>query len=629
MKTALVVIESGSKASKLMHALRAYDPLVTWKVQATSGHLRDLPKRDLGIAIDQGFKLAWRTTGHKALRSLKQAAAAASEVYIATDGDREGELIAAHVAQALKIKNVQRLRIYEITVEGVREAFKEIGDLNHDLVAAAEARRALDRLIGYKLSPFCWRGLGGGTSAGRVQSCVLGHILKRDIKRRKHVAEPYHVVEVPISGTKLKACSGRLTDVKAASKIRKALEEATLTNETRIREQKPSAPFHTASALSFMSRTMGASTKDTTRSLQRLYESGLTTYCRTDSVRLSPTFVKTVRAHIQASSPKQLDPDVREFSSADTAQGAHEALRPTSLKVTPSNPRIQSLEPLTRKLYTYLWARTVATQAKPAVYEDTTWKWTDAKGRELITLKTTKVKDRGWHVPSLQLFWQNVVELNGTPKLELKRATTTDHYTEPPPRVGPAEVVRWMEKHGVGRPATYSGILDKLKSYGNVGGSRALGTSLRGEALSCFLEQLVPDLLNPEFTARMEKDLDRIALGKTTYEKVLSHYWAWLEPLLQHTRLKSKAECTTCNQNYIVKVAKNKPPQLVCKCKGSVIWAWGSEKKGFVPHVQSGLDGTCPKCKSTKGFTTVESKRFGVRAKCLSCKTQHAPEAIL
>jgi DNA topoisomerase-1 len=626
--TALCIIESGGKASKILHALRAAHPLVTWTVQATYGSIFDLPKKDLGVDVDNGFKLAWKPKAQKTIRALRKIASKVDEVYIATDADREGELIAAHVAKALKLKNVKRLRIYEITVDGVRAAFNEIAGIDTDLVASAEARRALDRLIGYKLSPFCWCGLGGGTSAGRVQSCVLSHVLSKEIRRRKHVPEPYHVVEVPIVGTNLKARSERLSDAGKASKLIKALRKAKVIRSVKQRVQEPPPPFHTAAALSFMAQTVGASTQETTRALQRLYESGLTSYCRTDSTRLSPAFVKSVRDHIQGSSPNQLSPDVRSFSSSKTSQGAHEALRPTNLSVNPSSQRIQSQEPLTRKLYTFLWARSLATQGTPAIYDDTTWTWVSSKGKPLLSLKVTKVKDKGWHIPSLQLFWKEPVTLHGKPELDLTRISTVENATEPPPRSSPAEVVRWMEKKGVGRPATYAGILDKLKFYGNIGGSKSLGTSLRGEALVYFLEKLVPDLLNPEFTARMESDLDRVAVGKLTYQTLMSRYWTWLEPLLHHTRLETQSTCPTCSERFRVKVAKRKPPQLLCGCKGTVRWAWVSPDRDFVPHTQTGLDGTCPKCKATKGFLTWEGKR-GIKAKCLSCKTQHDVETIL
>lgn len=628
----LVIIESGAKIAKLSAALRSLDPKTNWVVASTQGGIKDLPKKDLGVTLDDHkFKITWRSSGAKAMSSIRKAAAGldvSKDVYIATDGDREGELIAAHVAELLKIKKAQRLRIYEITEGGVRNAFKEMTGIDEKLVAAAEARRALDRVIGYKISPFCWRGLGGGTSAGRVQSCVLSHVLDRDLKRRKHKPEPYHVVEATVAGTSLKATSERHSDPDKAEKARKLLSKAKLRSTVKTRHSKPPAPFNTATALAFLSRKLGTNTQDTTKLLQRLYESGLSTYCRTDSLRLAPSFTKEARNYLQTNCPANLNPQVMEFKSRNTAQGAHEALRPASISVVPSSSRVQAFPPDVRKAYTYIWARALATQSTAAVYEDTTWEWVSPKGKVLVSLTTTKVVDFGWHTPSLRMFYEASATFKGTPSIDVSSSTVREGMTEAPPKLGPAEIVRWMEKKGVGRPATYAGILGKLKYYGNVAGSGAMSSTLRGQALTYYLGKLVPDLLDPDFTAQMERDLDRIALGKETYVGVLERYWAWLRPLLMHTKLETRAKCATCEKHYVVRVAKNKPPQLVCKCKGGpTVWAWGS-KDSFVPHKPTAISGTCPKCKSTAGFKTADTKKIGVKVKCISCKTQHTLESL-
>lgn len=565
--TTLVIVESPTKA----RALRGYLGRGT-VVRASAGHVRDLPAKKLGVDIEANFKPSYHLLPgkRKAIQSLRDGILKADTVVLATDPDREGEAIAWHILQAcrsqIKGKRVVRVRFHEITPEAVRAAMEEPESLNMDLVNAQQARRILDRLVGYQISPVLWKAISGpkGLSAGRVQSVALRLVVEREREIEAFVPEEYWTLDAELScaaqesAHRFKARLWRVGGEKATlacaadvEAIVDALQGASwrvrdLSQKRRIRNPNP--PYTTSTLQRDASTRLRWPAKKTMQIAQQLYEgiklpgektTGLITYMRTDSTAVSPQAAEEARQVIRQYFPAGLpDRPPRYKSKVKNAQEAHEAIRPTSSTRLPKAIRT-ALSPDQDKLYTLIWRRFIASQMKPAVYNVTTVTVATARGETplpyLFRATGRELLDPGFLV---------VYELKDEPKKEgeapdqslpplrkgdpliCHQLIPLQHWTKPPPHYTEASLIQKLEKEGIGRPSTFASVLDTLYRRQYVVKERALlrATPL-GFVVADFLLAHFSVVLDVAFTARMEDRLDEISNGRAQWRTVMGEMW--------------------------------------------------------------------------------------------------------
>ncbi len=595
-------MESPAKARTLNRYLDA-----SYVVKASVGHIRDLPKRDLGVDIDNGFEPHYVTIRGKGkvVKELKQAAKNADEILLATDPDREGEAIAYHVAEQLgyKAKNGQRFRrvlFEEITPEGVERGLESPGEIDLRKVDAQQARRILDRLVGYKASPFLWKPIRPGLSAGRVQTVALRRIWEREEEIRRFEPQEYWTVEATLDkeGRRftaklhhLEGAKPHLPDEAAAAAVLDAVRDVPF-QITRVRRKErrkhPSAPFTTSTLQQEAAKRLRLSAKRTMRIAQQLYEGvevggqaiGLITYMRTDSTRVAASAAGAARAHVEA----QLGPSYTPKSprlylgkQQKGAQEAHEAIRPTSVRRTPESLK-RDLDPDQLKLYTLIWLRFVASQMSPAVYDTTTvdFDLTGADRRHYVFRVTGSVlkfdgftrlhrdvyeAEEGRHLEDLEA----LPELGEGEVVRLIELTKTQHFTEPPPRFSEASLVKELEKLGIGRPSTYAQILSTLveRTYVELDSRRFVPTAL-GETVVQVLIRVFPDTFDVDFTSSMEASLDRVEEGDLEWQDVLREFWGRFSRRLEEGEQRSDeivreivraddAVCDLCGEPMVVR----------------------------------------------------------------------------
>jgi len=554
-KSALVIVESPTKAKTVGRYLGS-----GYTVKATVGHLRDLPKTKLGVDVDNNFAPEYVTIRGKAktLAELKKAAKTASAVYLATDPDREGEAIAWHVASQLGDGDrIRRVLFHEITKDAVADAMKEPGAIDEKKVEAQQARRILDRLVGYKASPLLWRAVRTGTSAGRVQTVALRLIVEREEEIRRFEPKEYWSIEAECEAqdktfvAKLHKVDGHkpeLPDEAAAKAVVKAVKgKPFVVSEVtrRQRRKRPSAPFTTSTLQQEASKQLGFSSQRTMRVAQQLYEGieigtegavGLITYMRTDSTRVAPVALEAVRTFIAEAYDEQYlpaSPNDYRSKKAARAQDAHEAVRPSDVQRRPEAMK-KFLSPDQFKLYQLIWRRFVASQMTPAVYDTTTIDF--AIGRYLFRATGSIVVFDGYHVVYREgreaEEGQTLDDLSPVPALEqgdeaaVKKITPHQHFTEPPPRFSEASLVKELERLGIGRPSTYSTIVSTLRNreYVQIKERRFFPTEL-GETVAKVMVSRFPDIFNVEFTSEMENELDKVEEGELDWKDVLGNFY--------------------------------------------------------------------------------------------------------
>ncbi len=539
VKKALVIVESPSKAKTIQKYLgREYI------VKASVGHVKDLPKSKLGVDPDKGFKVDYQLIPNKVkvIDELRKFAKDVPELYLATDPDREGEAIAWHINEELKSKGkkIHRVLFNAVTKPAVLEAMQKPLKLDSDKFHAQQARRVLDRLVGYKISPLLWDKVKRGISAGRVQSVALRMVVDREAEIKAFKPEEYwhiggtfekdgttfdtRLFKVDAKDPELPSKSvvdGLLGALKGAKFSVRAIEQ-------KERSRKPTAPFITSRMQQEAARKLGFSAKKTMALAQRLYEgvdlgdmgmNGLITYMRTDSVRIEPAALQSVREYIGQRYGKEFLPaEPHHYKSKKSAQDAHEAIRPTSMEFTPE--KVQGfLEKDEFRLYQLVWNRFVASQMNPAVYDQTAIDviTKDSKGHEVVFRATGSVvkfagftavyqdseddpdeEDRALKIPSLK---------EGD-SVKNTKFDPTQHFTQPPPRFSDASLIRDLEENGIGRPSTYATILSNLqdREYVEKRENRYYPSEL-GTVVTELLVQSFPDILNAEFTADMENQL--------------------------------------------------------------------------------------------------------------------------
>ena len=562
----LVIVESPAKARTVGRFLgRGY------RVKASIGHVRDLLKSRLSVDVENDFHPTYRVPKEKkeVVKELRAEVKKAGEVYLAMDPDREGEAIAWHLMEAAKISKAQARRVvfHEITKDAIAEAFAHPRDIDMQLVNAQQARRILDRLVGYKISPLLWEKVRNRTSAGRVQSVALRLIVEREREIQAFVPEEYWSLEAELSKQETRgqdprpsflAKLHRIRDKKAdlkneadAQAIVQALEGATYIVarvEQKERRRKPSAPFITSTMQQDASRRLGFTPRRTMTVAQQLYEGvdlgdgdrvGLITYMRTDSTNVAKAAQDEARTYIgERFGAQYLPPKPPIYKTkAKGAQEAHEAIRPTSVWREPKAIE-QHLTRDQYRLYTLIWKRFVASQMAPAVLDVTT---VDIKAGDPSTEMPYLFRATGSVIkfPGFLRVYERprgrdeakeeervLPPLSVDEILDLLRLIPEQHFTQPPPRYSEATLIRALEKHGIGRPSTYAPILSTIQQRGYVERvDRRLHPTELGFIVNDLLVEHFPDIFNVNFTAQMEENLDRIASGERDWVPVLREFY--------------------------------------------------------------------------------------------------------
>jgi len=556
--TSLVIVESPAKAKTIGKYLgRAY------KVRATVGHVRDLPEKKMGIDIENGFQPEYVTIPgkEKTVAELKSAARDSREIFLATDPDREGEAIAWHVAQQIKSKNgapVRRVLFHEITRDAVQLAIQNAGDIDERKVEAQQARRVLDRLVGYKASPVLWKTVKKGISAGRVQTVALRLLVEREREIRAFKPVEYWTVEALLEENgqqftaKLHLLDGKkpvINNEREAKAILDALKSRKTfqVSEVKRRERRknPAAPFTTSTLQQDAAKKLGFGSKRTMRLAQDLYEGieigpegsvGLITYMRTDSTRVAPSAVDQARDYIRLMYGKEYLPDSPRLysdSKSRNAQDAHEAIRPTDPTRRPELIR-KYLKEDQYRLYELIWQRFMASQMTPAVFDTTTIDF--EFDRFLFRATGSVMKFDGYQ----KLYKESREAEEGKPleaeqglppvekgeEIPVKSITPSQHFTEPPPRYSEASLVKELERLGIGRPSTYASIVSTLvdRRYAMLEQRRFFPTQL-GEQVEKVMVKSFPDVFNVRFTSHMEGDLDKIEDGDVNWRKMLKDFY--------------------------------------------------------------------------------------------------------
>lgn len=558
----LVIVESPAKAKTIGKYLGR-----DYQVKASVGHIMDLPKSKLGVDIEKGFSAEYHVIPGKAkiVEELRKAAKDKEHIYLASDPDREGEAIAWHIAEKIdkKGKKIHRLLLNEITKKAVQEALKKPADLNRERYDAQIARRVLDRLVGYQISPLLWKKVRRGLSAGRVQSVAVRVLTEREREIQAFVPEEYWSIVAALEGNLPPQFEARLAKVgdkridnktfrigneTEAKEILKHLENATWTVakvEKRDRRRNPAPPFITSRLQQEASRKLGYSPARTMGIAQRLYMGvdlgdegavGLITYMRTDSPRISPEMMNAARDYIQATYGEPYIPEKPNiYRSSKTAQEAHEAIRPTSLDYSPEKvaPYLSREE---LNLYTLIWNRFLASQMAPALFEQTS---VDISANQCTFRATGQVlRFDGF----LRVYMEGrddktnddddddekqLPPLEEGEVLRLVQLTPNQHFTQPPPRFTQATLIKELEEKGIGRPSTYASIMDTIlgKEYVQEDEQRRLRPTQLGMLVTDLLVGSFPDILNVEFTAGMESVLDQIEDGQEDWRKAIERFY--------------------------------------------------------------------------------------------------------
>ncbi len=536
----LLIVESPSKAKTINKFLGS-----SYKVIATGGHVRDLPSSRMAVDIENDFEPEWKNVRGKAqvIKELKKEAENASTVYIATDPDREGEAISWHLAFLLGIDPDEKCRVTfnEITKDAVQAAIKEPRAINMRLVDAQQARRVLDRLVGYSLSDLIQRKIRWRLSAGRVQSAALKIVCDREDEIKAFVPEEYWTItadfekDIPFSA-KLEKCGGEkaeIHDKEEADKIRAELEKGEYivdSVDSRKRSVKPPAPFTTSTMQQAAGGRLNFSASMTMNAAQKLYESGLVTYIRTDSVRVADTARSAAAEYIKERyGDEYAYGGVRTGGNRKGAQDAHEAIRPTQTGRTPESLK-DSLEPPQYKLYKLIWERFIASQMTDAVYDTVSAGIKNgrygfaAKGSRLAFDGYSRVYSSGKREDTI------LPELEKGEKLIPSDLRAEQDFTQPPPRFTESSLIKCLEENGIGRPSTYAPIMKKLteKDY-VVREKKSLVPTELGFTVSHMIEGHFKEIVDVNFTSRMEEDLDRIEISDVEWKQVIRDFYGDFE----------------------------------------------------------------------------------------------------
>lgn len=621
----LLIVESPSKAKTIEKYLGK-----DFRVVASVGHVRDLPKSNkAAIDIDGGFIPHYEISKgkEKVISEIRSLAKKADEVILATDPDREGEAIAWHIQEAIGLKKPKRIVFHEITKEAIEEAVKHPRDIDTDLKEAQEARRVLDRLVGYDLSGLIWKKVRYGLSAGRVQSPALRIIMEREREIRAFNPVTFWTITANLLDKKkhdlLFTASVEPTDKKEVDRIlelgRKGSWEVTDIKETKV-SRAPRAPFITSTLQQTASSRFGYAPSRTMMIAQKLYEAGHITYMRTDSTNLSTQAKKDIQATIAKKFGKEYIEAHTFAKKSKNAQEAHEAIRPTHMNVELAGATDEQ-----KKLYRLIWSRTMATQMKAAEVMRTKVTANIAKGDiPDFSLNGSRILFDGWTKADPAAQGEDILlpPLSIGDPLTLAAIDAEEKQTQPPARYSEAGLVKELEKRGIGRPSTYASIIKTIVDRGYVEKKdKALHPTDTGEVVSTFLEDHFTNYISDSFTAEMEDELDEIAAGKRTYKKTLADFYA---PFLKEVKSKEKIEkvtnlgkapkgivCPVCGGEMIVKLGRG-GKFLSCARFPDCTGARTIEGKELEGPKDTGE--LCPKC-GKANLVTREGK-FGLFTAC-------------
>ncbi len=552
----LVIVESPTKAKTIGKYLGP-----GYTVKATVGHVRDLPQRELGVDIEHGFAPKYVTIKEKAktLADIKKAAKRSERVLIATDPDREGEAIAWHVAGQLgNGKKVRRVLFHEITKDAVAQALANPLNIDQRKVDAQQARRVLDRLVGYKASPLLWKSIKTGLSAGRVQTVALRLICEREAEIRRFVPQEYWTIEADLEKdgqpfqARLHKLDGHKPEIKNEATATAIVADVlhipfvVTTVEKGERRRPAPPPFRTSTLQQEAAKQLGFSAAVTMRTAQQLYEGvevgeegpvGLITYMRTDSIRVADSAVAHAREFIAREFDPRYLPDAPNVHKASRGQSkvqdAHEAIRPTDVNRRPEQLK-KHLDAKQFKLYQLIWRRFVASQMTPAVFETT--KVDFDLGRYVFRATGSRLLFDGYHVLYHEAHepeegktledLQPIPALVAGDRVTVRKIAPTQHFTEPPPRYSEASLVKELERLGIGRPSTYATILSTLKNrWYATAKDRRFSPTPQGEVVWKVMKRCFPDVFDVGFTAQMENELDKVEEGDLGWQQVLGDFW--------------------------------------------------------------------------------------------------------
>ena len=656
MSKSLVVVESPTKIRTLKKFLGS-----DFDVAATVGHIKDLPVKELGIAIEEGFRPTYKTIRgkEKVVRTLKKAASKVEHVYLAPDPDREGEAIAWHTAEILKKKgrSFHRVLLHELTENGIRAAMASPQDLDKHKFESQQARRILDRLVGYQISPILWKKVQRGLSAGRVQSVAVRMICEREREIQAFEPEEYWSVTAQLEGESPPPFAAKLSkknnkklgipDSEAARAVLKELAGASFTVSKVVKKaqsKNPLPPFTTSKLQQEAIRKLKFSARKTMVVAQQLYEGielgpgepmGLITYMRTDSIRVAQEAISEARKMIKDEFGEEYLPTKpRQFKNKKKVQDAHEAIRPTSVFRKPEDVA-QFLSKDQQVLYELIWRRFVASQMKPAVFDQTSV--TVSARSYAFQASGSVIRFPGY----LALYassnnGRNHSEDKGvlpllTEGMPLKclELTPKQHFTQPPARFSEASLVKALEENGIGRPSTYASILTTIRDKGYV---NLLKGFFRPTELGLIVNDLLiesfPDVLDIDFTARMEDDLDRIKEGEIDAVSVLENFYEPFKGKLERAAKEMRSikgnglavgiDCPECGHPMAIKIGKN-GPFLACsgypECSFTRNYIRNEKGEIEIEEVKADepTDEVCEKCGSPM---VQKSGRFGQFLAC-------------
>lgn len=626
----LVIVESPAKAKTLKKYLGP-----DFVVEACSGHVRDLPPKSIGVKIDKNFEPNYKIIKgkEKIIKDLQKAAKGASIVFLAPDPDREGEAIAWHLKYLLgEDKKIKRIEFHEITKDAVTSAVKHPREIDMARVNAQQARRILDRLVGYKISPLLWKKVRKGLSAGRVQSVAVRLICEREEEIKSFKAAEYWDIIASLSNNENKTFDAKLfakgkeaiaanpkekglliAEEKEAQKIVADLEGATYqVAEINKKEQRrfPAPPFITSTLQQEAARKLGYSSKKTMVIAQKLYENGFITYMRTDSVRIAKEAKAAARSYIEQAYGKDFLPEQPiSYKKKKQAQDAHEAIRPTA--ATNTLEKIQaSLSPDETKLYDLIWKRFIACQMNPAVFDQTTViiKAKDYKFRTTGSVLKFEGFIKVYLESEEEEEAQDKEQLGSLPALsndellKLIKLNPGQHFTQPPPRYNEASLVKELEKRGIGRPSTYAPIISTIQDRGYVEKEgKALKPTEIGIVTNGLLVKHFPEIMDIEFTARLEDELDDIVVEKIQWTKALEDFYTPFSKALEKAdvnmekvkqEIMTDEKCPECGKPLVIRQGRY----------GSFIACSGY-----------------PECKFTKQSAEEEKRNAEVKEKCEKC----------
>ncbi len=624
MSDYLVIVESPAKAKTIKRYLGN-----KYTVKASMGHVRDLPKSQMGVDVENNYALKYITIRGKGeiLKELRREAKKAKKIYLAADPDREGEAIAWHLAQALKMDLDSECRVVfnEITEDAVKESFKKPRKIDYNLVDAQQARRVLDRLVGYNISPLLWKKVKKGLSAGRVQTVAVKMIIDREKEIQNFTPEEYWSIEAQFAKDgqeftgKFYGIEGKKQDLKTKEDVEQViarLKDKEFTVEKvnkRERRRNPARPFITSTLQQEAARKLNFRARKTMMVAQQLYEgidlgqasggiTGLITYMRTDSTRVSPTAIEETKAYILDKYGEAYVGGQRKVKNQEGAQDAHEAIRPTSIHLEPS----QIKDKLTNdqyRLYKLIYERFLASQMAPAVMDTMT---VHLNNNDVEFRATgSKIKFKGFMEVYVEgtdhgkkekeSYLPNLIEQDRVPAKEIK---PNQHFTQPPPRYTEATLVGTMEKQGIGRPSTYAPTLDTIQRRGYVAldNRRFVPTEL-GEIVNDILVEYFPEITSVDFTASMESDLDKIEEGKVGWITIIDNFYKDFAVRLERAEEEMKE----------VEI-KDEPAGIDCeKCGHPMVYKMGRYGKFIACS-------NFPNCRNAKPIL----KKIGVT--CPTCK---------